>query len=155
MRTLKERFEAKLSDPDPVTGCIEWTGARNRGGYGEIRCGDKISKAHRVAWELKHGPVPDGLQVLHRCDNPPCCTEEHLFLGDHNANMADMVAKGRNVYPVRKGEKHGRSKLTDADVVEIRRQLAAGGNHRVIAARFGVRREHVSLIRAGKTRLDH
>ena len=90
-------------------GCLEWTGYTDRGGYGQIGVGGQTSvngrsvSTHRLTWTLIKGPIPDGLHVLHHCDNPPCCEtapseeypEGHLFLGTHDDNMADMAAKGR------------------------------------------------------------
>jgi len=58
-----------------------------------------VIRTHRLAWELANGPIPDGLSVLHHCDNPPCCNVEHLFLGTQTDNHADMVAKGRHYHP--------------------------------------------------------
>jgi hypothetical protein len=71
--------------------CIEWKGRTDKDGYGTI--GSR--RAHRVAWEQTFGPIPDGLQVLHKCDNPPCCNPDHLFLGTRTDNMNDKVRKGR------------------------------------------------------------
>ncbi|KKL18199.1 hypothetical protein LCGC14_2477890 [marine sediment metagenome] len=87
-------------DPRQVgaDGCLEWQGFRDKDGYGQISKGKEgagLLKTHRVAWEETYGPIPDGMSVLHKCDNPPCCNEEHLFLGTHDENMADMKAKGR------------------------------------------------------------
>lgn len=79
-------------------GCLEWTGATNKQGYGRIGVGGsgKTGLTHRVAWELANGPIPPGMNVLHHCDNPPCCNvKKCLFLGTDADNMADMVAKGR------------------------------------------------------------
>jgi hypothetical protein len=84
-------------------GCLEWTGATSCG-YGNIRIKGKTVKTHRLVWELVNGPIPDGLHVLHHCDNRPCCQtkptegfpEGHLFLGTPADNAADRVAKGRN-----------------------------------------------------------
>jgi hypothetical protein len=77
-------------------GCWEWTGATVPGGYGRLRGDDARSTlAHRAAWLWANGPFPDGLKVCHRCDNPPCCNPEHLFLGTQLENMRDCVAKGR------------------------------------------------------------
>ena len=89
-------------------GCLEWTGATNRakngdGGYGHIKFAGKTVDTHRVAWTLINGPIPPGLNVLHHCDNPPCCETEpseaypegHLFLGTTADNIADKVSKGR------------------------------------------------------------
>lgn len=95
MKTIEDRIREKIPDPDPVTGCQEWMGLRNHG-YGYIGLNYKMIRVHRKVWELKHGPIPKGLHVLHRCDNPPCCNLEHLFLGTHQENMDDAKAKGRN-----------------------------------------------------------
>ena len=74
--------------------------------------------AHRVSWELANGPIPSGMCVLHRCDNPPCVNPVHLFLGTQHDNVIDMIAKGRKNPAC--GENHGRAKLTAAAVREIR-----------------------------------
>lgn len=146
--SVEERFRAKLAPQDPVTGCIEWTGFRQPFGHGLIRRDGKNIGTHRLAWELKHGPIPEGLDVLHKCDNPPCCNEDHLFLGTQADNVADRTAKGRTA----KGETHCRAKLSDVDVSEIRRRLAAREVQRVIASDFGVSVAQISLIKLGKTR---
>ena len=144
--SVEERFKAGLATQDPVTGCIAWTGSRSDG-YGRISCGGKIVKTHRLAWELKHGPIPPGMEVCHRCDNPPCCNEEHLFLDTKAGNNADKMAKGRQS----KGAGTGTAKLTEADVREIRRRLALGETHRKIASYFGVDHKTVGYISRGKT----
>ena len=79
--------------------CWTWTRATNKAGYGKIGSGEGAGTlaTHRVSWELTNGPVPDGLFVLHRCDNPPCCNPAHLFLGTSRDNTLDMIAKGRQV----------------------------------------------------------
>ena len=106
----KIRFAAKVEPsaeirPGMSTPCLEWKAARGSTGYGQCRISGKLYRAHRVAWEMANGPVPDGLDVLHKCDNPPCVNVEHLFLGTHTDNMHDMFAKGRKV--VARGERHG------------------------------------------------
>jgi hypothetical protein len=75
-----------------LTPCIEWTGVRFARGYGRTSLGEY---AHRLAWEAEHGPIPAGMVVRHRCDNPPCVNVDHLQLGTQAENLADMVARGR------------------------------------------------------------
>ena len=89
---LAERLAARLVRTD--SGCLEWTGATLKG-YGQIGDGGKILYTHRVAYELAYGPLPDGMNACHTCDNPPCCEPEHLFAGTTLDNTLDMIAKGR------------------------------------------------------------
>lgn len=92
----EERFWAKVEKTD---GCWIWSGATNKSGpfgYGQFRIPGNRVPAHRVAWEMIHGPVPEGLWVLHDCDMPKCVNPSHLFLGTAKDNAADMIAKGRN-----------------------------------------------------------
>jgi hypothetical protein len=96
------RFERKFEKTD---GCWLWTGHLNRGGYGEIRIKGRAVSAHRFAWQLVHGPIPIGMLVMHRCDNPTCVRPDHLALGTDADNMRDRDAKGRGkVWP--KGKRH-------------------------------------------------
>jgi hypothetical protein len=83
-------------------GCVEFSGQRNKKGYGKIKFFRRDVRAHRLAYELKFGPIPEGLYVLHRCDNPPCINVNHLFLGTARANAVDRMLKGRgnNQYTV-------------------------------------------------------
>lgn len=86
------------------SGCWEWTGARLVKGYGLVGNVGGTIQAHRAAWLLTHFVIPDGMQVLHRCDNPPCINPAHLFLGTPADNMRDMVAKGRAWWQARRSE---------------------------------------------------
>lgn len=79
-------------------GCWTWQGSRNESGYGVLLVRGRKLVAHRVSWEVIFGPVPDGMLVLHRCDNPPCVRPDHLFIGTHMDNIQDCIAKGRRHY---------------------------------------------------------
>jgi len=96
-RSVEDRLWSSLDKSAGPAGCWPFTGQRMRRGlpYGLI-FDRRTRRAHRVAWELTHGPIPEGLNVLHRCDNPPCCNPAHLFLGTDGDNAADREAKGRS-----------------------------------------------------------
>jgi hypothetical protein len=93
---LLERFWRKVRKTD---GCWEWTASFRGLGYGQIKVNQKMLYAHRVSWEMANGPIPDGLCVLHHCDNPPCVNPDHLFLGTQADNMRDKVRKNRQGFP--------------------------------------------------------
>lgn len=132
------------------TGCWEWRGALDRKGYGNWTWRDVSSsprRAHRCAWELLRGPIPGGLHVLHRCDNPPCCNPDHLFLGTISDNAKDSVAKGRwGERKRRLGEANNKAKLTKESVLRIRFLAAQGQSYTSIAKLFGVTDVQVSNI---------
>jgi len=138
MAWLEERVTV-----DPATGCWEWRLARNKLGYGYY--GDNTGpkhvtrKAHRLAFQLGHGHLPDN--VLHRCDNPPCCNPAHLRDGSLSDNVQDMLDKNRSTM----------AKLTRVQVDEIRAALAFGAKGRHIARIYGVSETAVSRIKVKKT----
>lgn len=139
--TTKERFGRKVVRGAP-DDCWEWPGTKNHRGYGVIHVFGATRRvfAHRVAWEIECGrPIPPGLSVCHRCDNPACVNPAHLFLGTQAENMADMRRKGRHVLPPRK--------LTIDHVRAIR---ASTEPYAVVAERFGISENHVWQIRAGR-----
>lgn len=92
---IEERFWSKVSMAGPDE-CWEWMGSRNTGGYGWFKVGDRATGSHRVAFELTSGPIPDGLLIRHRCDNPPCCNPAHMELGTPADNAADRTERGRH-----------------------------------------------------------
>jgi len=143
-KTLKERFEDKYI-PEPNSGCWLWTACCNEDGYGKITVEHKSIGAHRVSWELYKTSIPDGMHVLHKCDNPPCVNPGHLFLGTNADNMADRDAKGRQARP--RGEKQGASKLTNCQVREI---FLSEALPQRMSDKFGVSQQQIHHIRTGK-----
>lgn len=140
--TLADRILARTSQgPD----CWEWTGSLNSTGYGQINIGNTPRLVHRVSWATFKGPIPDGMDVLHRCDNPKCVRPDHLFVGTHEMNMADKMAKKRHRFGVSRGVQHGCSVLTEKQVLQIR---ASTKTPQQIAEQFGISRRHVRDIRA-------
>jgi hypothetical protein len=132
------------------TECWLWTGAVTSNGYGNFSRDAKQQKAHRVAWELTNGRIPDGLYLCHHCDVKRCVRPDHLFLGTHTENMQDAVSKNQNAFGVR----HGRRKLTEAQVREIRETYqpwVRSRSLRALAKRFGVQVFTVSAIVNGQT----
>lgn len=113
--STEERFRTAYTKED---SCWTWSKSVDEDGYGRFALDGKSQKAHRVAWELVNGPVPDGMCVLHKCDIRHCVNPDHLFLGTKKDNTTDMLNKGR--HEVCKGEEVGTSVLTENQVVEIR-----------------------------------
>lgn len=124
-----ERLWAKVDRRSPEK-CWEWKAGKCGNGYGTIwmgtrRQGGKVY-AHRLTYELSHGQIPEGLFVLHRCDNPSCVNPSHLFVGTAGDNIRDAYSKGRRKGPRRFGEANHSAKLTDQAVREIRRLWSSG-----------------------------
>lgn len=118
-------------------GCLEWIAGRSHGGYGRFQLNGVNRYAHRVIWELEIGPIPEGIQVLHWCDNPPCVWIPHLFLGTHQDNIDDKMRKGR--YRRIVGEQQSNAKLTWEKVDSIRRRWSQGNVTQMeMAAEYGV-----------------
>lgn len=142
---LKERFRRQYRIGE---GCWEWTGAVDADGYGRIRgelFGIDFKKAHRLSWVLANEkPIPDGMVVCHSCDNPRCVNPAHLWLGTHDENMQDKIAKGRHTTSHARGEARPEAKLTEQQVRVI---LADARPYSAIAADYGVHTQTVSSIK--------
>lgn len=136
----------------PDDQCWEWARVRNQHGYGQLRVAGRMVYAHRLACELGVRPIPDGMHVLHQCDNPRCINPAHLSLGTHSQNMKECSERGRARIPnpIKRGEQNGAAKLADVEVLSIRRLLSAGRTQRDIAARFGVSQQTIANIKSGK-----
>lgn len=143
---LKERFDAKWRE-DPKTGCWIWTASIAGKGYGQLKIPGARRQvyAHRLAWELAYGPIPEGFLVCHRCDTPRCVNPAHLFLGSHADNLQDMASKDRHL----KGERNAQAKMTEAQVEEVFDLRAAAWSQREIAERFGVGQMNICRILRG------
>jgi len=139
----------RFVDPQPGE-CWEWKGGKTRGNYGAFEDGQEC-RAHRVSWHMHNGPVPEGMHVLHRCDNPPCVNPEHLFLGTRSDNMRDAVAKGRFRGDQPSGEKHPRARLTWDQVREMRALYAEGWTQKALSEKYGVVYTQVGNIVRGES----
>jgi len=140
--SLEERFHRKYRVGD--NGCWEWTSSKNPNGYGLVYAWGKTRIAHRTAYELFVGPIPLGLCVLHDCDNPSCVNYEHLKLGTFRENNIEAITKGRRK-PLF-GEKHQNSKLTEQQVLDIRREYQDGATQKRLSQKYGVSMTNVHHI---------
>lgn len=146
---LAERFWSKVQI---TPACWEWQAARHTFGYGKYWDGERVLDAHRVSYAFHNGPIPSGMVVRHKCDNPPCVNPDHLELGTQAQNIADAVARGR--YGDRRGrgqgrlgEQHQGAKLCAEAVREIR---ASSDPARVLAERYGVSRSLIGQVKSLK-----
>jgi hypothetical protein len=147
VRPIAERFWEKVDVRGP-DDCWEWKAAHGQHGRGTFMVGSKRHgtqrqvPAHRFAYELEYGPIPNGMEACHKCDNPPCCNPRHIFAGTHKENMEDMAAKGRSS----QGERDSQAKLTTDKVLEIRRLCASGMPQEKVGKLYGVTQGAVWLI---------
>lgn len=139
--TIEIAFWKHVSPGQP-NECWEWQGCTiKKFKHGQFRYKNKGYLAHRVSYEIHIGPIPDGVNVCHSCDNPSCINPAHLFLGSQIDNIADMIKKGRNS----RGEHHSK-KFTDNDVLLMRSLADEGISIKDIADRFDAKYEHIRVI---------
>lgn len=141
------------SRTERVGDCLIWKGAKTWNGYGRLSINNEAKLAHRVAWELSNQQeIPDGMVICHSCDTRDCINPEHLFLGTYKDNMEDMVSKGRKAS--KKGERNGRSKLTENDVSDIRLLLCFGMRQSDVAKEYHVTRATICDIKHNRLWMD-
>jgi len=142
---LEIRFWKKV-DIRGENECWPWTGGCFRSGYGEIQAGTlnspKVIRAHRLAFELENGPIPEGMCILHSCDNRLCVNPKHLRMGTIKENNQDMVIRNR----IARGFRLPQTKISKEDVAEIRTRASHGETHSRIAEDYPIQRSHVSAI---------
>lgn len=128
--------------------CWTWEGARSSKGYGVIKAFGRQELAHRVAYVLEFGRIPDGLVVCHHCDNRSCVRPDHLFLGTIADNNRDMWAKGRGVHWVApRGAQHPTAKLTEQETAQLRQEYATGRyTQRELGKKYGISQSQVGAI---------
>lgn len=142
-----KRFWDKVKKGEPDE-CWEWIAGKNPSGYGKIQMKGDAVGAHRVSYELHHGAIPEGLMVLHSCDNPACVNPAHLRVGTPLDNMQDKMMRGRHRTVC--GMQQPTSKLTELQVMKIR-MLRGIFTQRRLAEMFGITQENVHCVQVGKS----
>lgn len=148
--SLADLLLKKYGVLDPASGCINCKNVPKMHGYSYISIMGGQIKAHRAAYAAAHGEIPDGYVVRHKCDNRRCMNPEHLVLGTHLDNMADMKSRGRSnagkpLLP-NQGGRNKMAKLDEASVIAIRNRAESGETHTSIAIAYGLSIRHVGNI---------
>lgn len=155
--TLPEAFRYYMPDDPPDEGCWEWAGGtRDWCGYGILSHSESPTgkvRAHRLSYEIFIGPIPEGNVIRHTCDNPPCVNPNHLVPGTQAQNVRDSVERRRWGHRGEKiqGSRHYSTRLTESDVLEIRRLCAEGVMQTELARKYGVCDGTINMIAARKT----
>lgn len=154
-RTLQQRIQdflshIKVHSPDEPNGCDLWQlSVLQSGGYPQFNINGKMRRGNRLMWIIKNGPIPDGQDVCHTCDNPRCVRIEHLFLGPAMVNMHDMIKKGRAKHPT--GIESGLASFSERDVGLILALLETGlTNKNQISKHFKTDRSKIGKIQKGR-----
>lgn len=145
----QERIDVFWSKVDKSGGgntCWIWQAHCNQDGYGLVMWENrKVMGTHQIAWILTYREIPVGLEILHTCDNPACVNPGHLLLGTQQENIADMNAKHRQAGA--KGERNSHCKLTDDQIIEIRKRFAKGSiSQKALGREYGVSGNHIGSI---------
>lgn len=135
---LVERLDKHTRQSETADGCNVWIGPIKNNGYGHLNVGGHMRMAHRLRWEANNGPIPDGLCVLHRCDNKPCNNISHLFLGTPLDNTKDAIRKGRI-----------KSRLNEHVVRQIRRLHSGGCQQKLISKMLDVPEQTINHVVLG------
>jgi hypothetical protein len=141
----KDRIESKV-ERIPESGCWVWMGTTTMRGYGQIESFKRKHYAHRASYEAFIGPIPEGMNVCHACDNVYCVNPAHLFLGTQKQNLEDMARKGRSTF----GEKNPMAKLSAKDVEDIKYLITTEVSNKSLALKYGVSTKTINLIKQGK-----
>lgn len=161
-RNTPEKFWLHVDRSNGPDSCWLWTAGTNSRDYGLIRFNGRQRLAHRVAYELTHGPIADSVKVCHTCDTPRCCNPAHHFLGTQRDNALDMWEKGRGAsgdrsgsrtMPERRprGSQNPRAKITEADVPAIRARFADGTTVATLAREYDVHWRTMFMLVQRKT----
>ncbi len=143
-KSLQERFNEKWK-LDKRSGCHVWKASTRGKGYGQFKLNYKNTSAHRVAYELAYGPIPESMHVCHKCDNPPCVNPKHLWLGTNEENIEDKSNKGR--YNAARGSDNGSAKVTEKMAIKIRWLYSTGKHTQTrLATRFNISRGAVGQL---------
>lgn len=148
----QKRFWSKVNIGDPDK-CWNWTASGRGQGYGAIKIDGIVYDAHRIAYIITYGDIPDGMWVLHKCNNRACCNPNHLYAGTRSDNTKDSFNDGTlSLINAKKahGEAHGQSKLKLQQVNEIRELIKSGRTIRSVANQYGISHSQVFRIKAGR-----
>lgn len=146
--SLAEKISTKVTQ---VGDCLIWQGQKDKRGYGFLRLDGRLQRAHRIAFELRHGPISEGMVILHSCDNPSCVNPDHLTMGTQLANVRDMLDKCRANKAT--GSRNAKTKLAPEQVAQARAKHIPGkrgyGAH-ALAKEFGISKPAMRAILTGK-----